>query len=134
MGKQSAFGSSIKITGGTAVANVKGIKGPGISLDLADVTAHDSTGAWEETVATILRSGDVTLNIVYDPAAATIKNAAGGLIYNMTARTKANYTITVAGVAFVFDAWVTGFDPDAQHDSALTADVKIKPTGVVTIP
>lgn len=134
MAKQAAFGSSFKITGGTVVANVKTIKGPGLSLDVVDVTSHDSAGAAEELVATILRSGEVTLGIVYDPAAATIKNAAGGLLYNMLQRTKANYTLTVGGAAFIFDAWVTGFEPDASFDGALSADVKIKPSGPVTVP
>lgn len=134
MAKQAAFGASIKITAGTVVANVTAIKGPGLSLDTVDVTSHDSANAWEEHVATILRSGEVTVSIVYDPAATTIKNAAGGLLYNMIQRTKANYTLIVGGASFVFDAWVTGFEPDAAFDGALTAEVKLKPTGAVTVP
>jgi hypothetical protein len=134
MAKQAAFGASIKITSGTVVANVTEIKGPGISLDVADVTSHDSSGAWEENVATILRSGEVTLSIAYDPAAATIKNASGGLLYNMVQRLKANYTLIMGGASFIFDAWVTGFEPTASATDALTAEVKMKITGAVTIP
>lgn len=134
MPKLAAFGSSIKITAGTVIANVTGLKGPGLSLDTVDVTSHDSAGAWEENVATILRSGEVTVSLVYDPAAATIKNAAGGLLYNMIQRTKANYTLIIGAASFIFDAWITGFEPDAATDGALTADVKMKVTGPVTVP
>lgn len=135
MAKQAAFGTSFKITGGTAVGNIKSIKGPGVSLDLADVTTHDSTGAWEEEVATILRSGEVTLEIVYDPANAQIKNAAGGLLYLLTTRASANFTITFPSTAaIIFQAWVNGFEPDMASDGALGCSVKVKPTGVVTLP
>jgi predicted secreted protein len=135
MAKQAAFGTSFKITGGTVVGNVRGIKGPGVSLDMADTTAHDSTSAWEESVATILRSGEVTLDIVYDPANAQIKNASGGLLYLLTTRASASFTITFPDAnTIVFTGFVVGFDPDAPHDGALTATVKIKPTGVVTLP
>lgn len=135
MAKQSAFGTTIAITGGTAVGNIKSIKGPGVSLDTADVTSHDSTGAWEESVATILRSGEVTLEIVYDPANAQVKNSAGGLLYLLTTRASANFTITLPSTAaIVFQAFVTGFDPDMPHDGALGCSMKLKPSGVVTLP
>lgn len=135
MAKQAAFGTSFKITAGTVVGNVTAIKGPGIALDTVDITSHDSTNAWEEVIATILRSGEVTLDLVYDPANVQIKNAAGGLLYNLTTRTKANYTITLPNAsAIIFDAWVTGFEPDMAMDGALTASVKLKPTGPVTLP
>ncbi len=91
MPKAAAFGTTIKITAGTNVANVKAIKGPGVSLDMIDVTTHDSPSGWEEFVAGVLRSGDVTIDMVYDPAAVTIKNAAGGLIFLLTTRTSANF-------------------------------------------
>jgi len=135
MAKQAAFGTTFKITGGTNVGNIRNISGPGISLDTADVTSHDSTGAWEQVVATILRSGEVTLDIVYDPANAQIKNASGGLLYLMTTRASSSFTITYPNAsAVVFTGFVVGFEPAAPHDGALTASVKIKPTGVVTLP
>lgn len=135
MAKQAAFGTSIKITGGTVIGNVRAIKGPGITLDTSDVTAHDSTGAWEEVVATILRSGEVTIEMAYDPANAQVKNAVGGLLYLLTTRASANFTITLPSTAaIVFQAFVTGFEPDMPHDGALMASLKLKPTGAVTLP
>jgi hypothetical protein len=40
------------------VANVTNIGGPSLALDVEDVTSHESTGGWEEVVATILRTGE----------------------------------------------------------------------------
>jgi predicted secreted protein len=135
LAKKAAFGTTFAITSGTTVGNVTAIKGPGVSLDTADVTSHDSTGAWEEVVATILRSGEVTIDLVYDPANAQIKNSSGGLLYLLTTRASASFTLTMPGPsAIVFTGFVIGFEPDMPFDGALTASVKIKPTGVVTLP
>lgn len=135
MAKGAAFGTTFKITGGTAVGNINSIKGPGISLDTADVTTHDSTGAWEEVVATILRSGELTLEMEYDPANAQIKNASGGLLYLLTTRASASFTITYPSTAaIVATGFVTGFEPDAPSNGSLKCSVKVKFTGAVTLP
>ena len=135
MTKYAAFGTALKLDG-TAFAQVQSISGPGLSLDTEDVTTHDSTDGWEEVVGTILRSGEITLDIVYDPANATHKNAAGGLIYKLTQRTADEYTLVfsdTANTTWTFNAFVTGFEPGAPHDGALTASVKMKLTGKPTL-
>lgn len=135
MAKYDAFGTLFK-RGVTTIANVSNISGPGLSLDVEDVTSHDSTGAWEEVVGTILRSGDVTLELVYDPAHATHKNASGGLLYDLASRTSQAYSITfpdTANTVWSFTAFVTGFEPSADVKGALTATVKLKITGQPTL-
>jgi len=135
MAKYSAFGTLLK-RAGTTIANVQSISGPGLSLDTEDVTTHDSSGAWEEVVATILRSGEVSFDIVYDPGAATHKYAAGGLLSDLNLRTSVSYTLvfpSVPAVTWTFTAFVTGFEPPAPHDGALTAAVKMKITGAPTL-
>lgn len=136
MTKYAGLGTTLKRggTGGTAIAQISNISGPGLSLDTEDVTTHDSSGGWEEVVATILRSGEVTVDIVYDPAAATHKNAAGGLLADLISRTAQTYAITFPGaVSWSFSAFVTGFEPSAPHDGSLTASVKFKVTGAPTL-
>jgi predicted secreted protein len=135
MTKYAAFGTLLK-RDGTAVAQVQSISGPGLTLDTEDVTSHDSTGGWEEVVATILRSGEVSLDIVYDPAAATHKYAAGGLLHDLVSRTAVSYTLVfsdTANTTWTFSAFVTGFEPSAPHDGALTAAVTLKLTGAPTL-
>jgi len=136
MAKYDAFGCQL-LKGAVVYAQVTNISGPGLSLDTEDVTSHDSTGAWEEVVGTILRSGEVTMDIVYDPAHATHKNAAGGLLYDLAARTQIDTFHLIfsdaATTDWTFSAFVTGFEPSAPVGGALTASVKFKLTGQPTL-
>ena len=135
MAKIAAYGTTFGKNGATAIANIKSIKGPGIKVDVADVTTHDSTSAWEEAVATIIRTGEVTVSIVYDPANATVKNAAAGFLAILAARAAVTWDITMPGAAVIsFSGIAVGFEPDLPHDGAATAELKIKPTGAVTLP
>lgn len=135
MTKLAAFGTLFK-RGAVTIAQVKSIGGPGLSLDTEDVTSHDSTGGWEEVVATILRSGEITLDLIYDPAAATHKYASGGLLYDLVSRTAQAFSLVFPDVAvttWTFNAFVTGFEPSAPVDGALSASVTLKITGQPTL-
>ena len=133
MTKYAAFGTLLK-RAGTTIANVSKISGPGLSVDTEDVTTHDSTAGWEEHVATIVRSGEVSFDIIYDPPAATHKNAAGGLLHDLASRAAVAYTLVFPGaVTWSFNAFVVGFEPDAPVDGALTAAVALKITGQPTL-
>lgn len=135
MAKYASFGIALK-KGGTEYANVTNIAGPGLSLDVEDVTSHDSTAAWEEVVGTILRSGEISLDIVYDPAHATHKYAAGGLLYDLVQRTEIALTLVFpddGATTWSFNALVTGFEPGAPVAAGLTATVKLKISGQPTL-
>lgn len=135
MGKYSAFGIALK-RAGTEIAGVKNISGPSLSLDTEDVTSHDSTEYWEEVVGTILRSGEISLDIVYDPVAATHKYAAGGLLHDLASRTLVAYTLIFpddATTTWSFNALVTGFEPTGAVEGALTATAKLKISGKPTL-
>lgn len=146
-GKKSAYGALLKaddLNGDGAgtymdVAYIKAIKGPGLALDTVDVTTHDSANAWEELVATILRTGEVTLDIVYDPADVTIKYT-NGLLGKMAAKTLEGFkiyfnddTVEADRTKWEFDAYITGFEPDAPVDGALAASMKLKLSGEPTL-
>jgi len=139
MAKYDAYGTNLyrgTSGGGTIIAQVQSIGGPGLSADTVDVTSHDSTGAWEEVVVSILRSGEITLDIVYDPANATHKDAAGGLLNDLQLRASTTYTLVfpdAASTEWSVAAFVTGFEPSEPHDGALTAAVTLKPSGSMTL-
>jgi len=121
----------------TTVAQVSSISGASLSADTVDVTTHDSTNAFEEHVVTILRSGEVSMDIVYDPAVDTHDATAGnGLLSRYEAKQLTDFSIEfpdAATTTWNFDGYVTGFEPSAPHDDALTAAVTIKLTGDVTL-
>ncbi len=135
MTKNAAFGTKL-LRGSTEIAHTQKISGPNLSLDVEDVTSHDSTGAWEEVVATILRSGQVTFDIIYDPNHATHKNASGGLIADMISRTAQTFSLVfpvTPSVTWEFDAVVVGFAPGGDVGGKLAASVKMKITGEPTL-
>jgi predicted secreted protein len=111
------------------VAYIQNLSGPGLSLDTEDVTTHDSTTAWEEVVGTILRSGELTADIIYDPNEGT-HDATTGLAAMLDAKLPVGFEIVFPdATAWAFAAYVTGFEPGTPHDGALTASVKMKLTG-----
>lgn len=142
MAKYSAFGTILNIGDGATptegfypIALVKSISGPGLSLDTEDVTTHDSTNAWEDMIPTILRSGEITLDIVYDPAEGT-HDATTGLVYQMESKLLTNYQLIfpdTASTQWDFAAYVTGFEPSAAHDGSLGASVTMKLSGQPTL-
>ena len=112
------------------IAYIKNIGGPSLSLDTEDVTTHDSTEAWEEVVATVLRTGEISLDLVYDPNAATHSTVTGGLLdYYETGKLAYFDLEFVDTYHWRFPAYVTGFEPDAPVDGALTASASLKITG-----
>ncbi len=129
--KISAFGTAL-LMDGTPVAQINGIGGPDLSLDTDDVTTHDQTEPWEEHVATILRSGEVTFDIFFDP-----NHASHTMLWQqMQDREEIEWELQFPDDAFtswIFDGYVTGLSPDAPHSGALAGSVTIKITGEPTL-
>jgi predicted secreted protein len=127
-------GASTDTTAGVAtatVASVRGISGPGLSLDTIDVTTHDSTSAWEQVVAGVLREGEVSLDLAYDPAENTQDGTAtSGLLYVLKNKSLRHFTLTFPDTTvWTFPGYVSGFDQNAAHDGALAASATIKISG-----
>jgi predicted secreted protein len=119
------------------IAGVRNIGGPSLAMDTEDATTHDSTGAWEEVIATILRSGEVSLDIVYDPTDDTHDNAGSlGLVYRMNNKKLSFFKVTfpdAGGTVWSFPAYVTAFEPGADHAGYLSGSVSLKITGAPTL-
>jgi len=129
----AAYGTQF-LKGAVPVTNISSISGGGLSLDLEDTTAHDSTDAFEESVATILRSSEIRLDLNYDPSDATHKELIADMIAKLPIM---DYTVKLpAGEVWTYTggAYVTGFDQASPHAGKLTSTATIKPTGVVTPP
>ena len=141
MGKIAALTTKLMVGNGggpetfTEVAHVSNISGPSLALDTEDVTTHDQANAFEQVVATILRTGDITLDIFYDPDEGT-HDAATGLLDDYEKKTLRNFQIrfpSTGKVQWAFAAYVTGFTPGAPVGGALTASVSLKITGTPTL-
>jgi len=141
MGKIAALTTKLMVGDGggpeafTELANVTNISGPGLALDTEDVTTHDQASAFEEVVATILRTGEITLDIVYDPDDGT-HDASTGVLNDYQDKTLRNFQIrfpTTGKVQWSFAAYVTGFQEGAPVGGALTASLSLKISGVPTL-
>jgi len=115
------------------IAGVTNISGPGLGVDTVDVTSHDQVTAWEEQAAAIIRSGEVSLDIIYDPAATT-HNAATGLLYRLEDRIYSFFDlIFFATYNWKFFGYVNGFEPTGAVGGALTASVRVKIASAPTL-
>ncbi len=79
-------------------------------------------------MATVIRSGEVTLDIVYDPADDTHDaTATGGLAYRLKNRVLTWFDlIFFTTYEWTFFGYVNGFEPTGEIGGALTASVKVK--------
>jgi hypothetical protein len=99
------FGTTISIDG-VPIPQVQDIDGPGGSTDTDEITNHTSPGGFEEFIATILRSGEVTFPLVFNPANA----AHQALDAAWRGKTLDEYVITAPdGSTWTFDGLVTNF-------------------------
>lgn len=136
----SAFGTTIALGDGaspevfTTIAYVTNIEGPGLSADTIDVTSHGSTDGYRQFVQGLKDAGEVSLELNFDPDAATHVNASGGLAYEYEQGTESNYKITFPDTTvWTFPGIVTGLSPSAPMDGKLSAAVTIKVSGKPTL-
>jgi predicted secreted protein len=138
MAEFDAFGTLLKRGDGggpetfATVAQVTNITGPGLSADTVDVTAHDSPSGFREFIATLVDTGEVTLELVFDPDHATHI----ALRTDMVAKILRNFQLIfpdTTNTQWDFAAFVTGLEPSAPVDGALTASATLKLSGVPTL-
>jgi predicted secreted protein len=120
----------------TTIAEIKSISGPSLSLDTADATNMASTGGWREVIPTILNGGDITLEVNYDPADATLGAGSGGLIDDMENKTLRNFKLVMSDsgtTTWTFAGYVTAFSPDFSFDDVVTASITVTISGQPTL-
>lgn len=114
----------------TAIANVTSIKGPELSRDTIDVTAHNSAEAWREFVGALKDAGEVSLDVNYDPASHDT------LIADFDDADPRDYKLVfpvTPAVTWSIKALLTGFSAEAPFDDKLAASITLKVSGKPTI-
>ncbi|HYI67130.1 MAG TPA: phage tail tube protein [Candidatus Limnocylindrales bacterium] len=134
-----AFGAQIQIGDGatptegfTTIAEVLDISGPNLTRDTEDVTPHDAVDGYEEFIATLRRTGEVTFDVNFVPSHATHGPGAGGLIGLYESDEATNFRLVLAasiGYTWAFAAFVTGINPGNPVTGASRASITLKPTG-----
>jgi hypothetical protein len=130
-----AAAGSASLSGGvdgetfTAVAEVRGFRGPGLAGGITEVTSFDSAGI-REFISTLRDAGTVSFSVNYIPNGAgtghqlLIEDAEDGLTRNF------NFTFSdTFSTELSFSGIVTGFEISAELEQAVSANVTIKVTG-----
>lgn len=128
--KYAGFGAALTV-GGTPVPSMGDLNLPGMEPDMIDVTTHDSPGGFEEAVAAILKSGDCTFSVEFDPANAGHQ----ALITAAKSRAVSAIVATLAtspAATCSFDGWVGLGGVKVPVKGSQTMEVKIKASGEVT--
>lgn len=141
MSKYPGFGTVLEWdpAGGSsfsAIGQIMDISGPSLSRNTLDSTTHDSTDAWMEFLKSLKDGGEVTFDIVYDPALSN-HDATTGLLSDFAEdSTIANFRITfpdTGNTQWVMPAIVSGFEPTAPVAEKLTSSVTLKIAGKPTL-
>lgn len=109
------------------IGEITNISPPESTMDTADATTLDSPDGREEILPTLLRNGEATLTVNFDPSDIDQKS----FFDDLKSRQKRNYRIVfTTGDYYQFSAYVTGFQiGDIAPDGLLTATITLRATG-----
>lgn len=118
------------------IAAVLDIDGPGVQVDMIDVTSRDSSG-WKEFIGGLIDGGEVSFDILYDPDDTTHSATAPGVVGLLTGKTVKGWKLTLSDISaptvWSFNALVKAFKPKAPLKDALRASVTLKITASISI-
>ncbi len=127
---QRAHGTLLK-RGAVTIAEVLGFSGPNMSAQRE--VATDLSEDWESAIITLLRGGEMTLDINYLNNEATHKFVgAGGLGVDFINRTLQTFSITwtnSGGALWTFTAHVTGYNTNVPNAGKIDAQVTLAISG-----
>lgn len=119
---------SIIATSTGEIAQVRSVEGPGVSFGDVDTTCMDSSSNYRTFVPGLGDPGELTLNVVYDPASASHKIFAAAAL-NRTTKSWTVYHGSSTGDTDVFTAYVKGISRAIPLDDVITADLTLHVTG-----
>jgi hypothetical protein len=111
----------------TTLGQMRDIKPSGASVDMVDATHNESDSATEEVIPGLIRTGDTSFSIHYDPTSATMALITGAL------RTKKTFREVYPDGRYVqYDGYFTSVEPDAPTEDKMVAAVTLKRSGPAT--
>lgn len=127
----SGFGVTLSISdtsGGsyTAVGEILGVTGPGISMDPVELTHASSDNGFRERVSGLADAGEITFDINFVKAQMTT-------LYGYIRTTKWwKVTLPDSGSTWVCAGQITGIENEAPIDDRVTASITVQLTGKPT--
>lgn len=127
-------GSLLKVaisSAATTIPGVKGLTGPSVNTDFADITNLTSTGAYKEWQPIMKDPGGVSFDMIYDPADPAHEYLRAANV----SQAKENFTLILsdAGAAtMTFAAYIAKFEFKLGIGEVLMVSVELKLTGAIT--
>ena len=133
MAKYAGYDALLKVKQSstyTTIAQVRDVSGPSLKQEATEVTERGGN-KWREFVGGLKDGGEVSLDVLFDPALPTHgPGAAPGLVYMLQNGILGDFQLVFAGGAScTFFALVTGVEPKTPMAGAQTADAKLKISG-----
>ncbi len=126
----SAQGTLVK-RNETTIGELRNITPPPLTRNAIETTSHNEIE--ESFVVGIRRKGELTFTIGFVPSGAT-HGVASGLMKSWQDGARDIWKVIFPeGTTWAFSGYVTNIAPAAPVDDGLTADVTIRPTGLMTI-
>lgn len=111
----------------TTLGQMKDIKPSGFSVDMVDATHNESDDATEEVIPGLVRTGETSFQIHYDPASATMALLEGSKRIKKTFR-----EVWPDGRYVQYNGYLTNVEPDAPTEDKAVAAVTLKRSGPAT--
>lgn len=131
MAAYAAFGTLFK-HGTSTVAQVRSLSSLGAEKETIDVTHLSSTSGWREFLSSLKMAREFEVECFFDPAGTTHEL----LETAFEASTTTAYSIVfsdAASTTWIFNAFCTGVDVNANLGDALTASYTFKPSAAPTL-
>ena len=116
------------------VAKLKAINGIELSVDMVDVTTHQSADSYKEVQPGLIDAGEVSLEGFFDY---TDTNGQAAMLTDLNSRTSRTGVITfpsAIGTTWTFTGYITKLKiGDAPVDGMIPFSASIKPTGKPTL-
>jgi len=111
----------------TALAEVTAINGISVSKDVVDATHMSSTERWEDIISSIKRTGEITVEMNFDPDSTTTTNC----LADVASNSSRNYQFASPNddVEWTILCFAVGFEIGDPVDDKMTATFTLKPTG-----
>ena len=115
------------------VGQVRNLAGPTLAGDGVDLSHHDVAAGYRVFKPGLNDAGEVTVELLFDPVDPTQDDVGvDGLLSIYDQREVHNFRMTFSDVGLTqwdFAALITGYEPAAPHDEALTATITLKLSG-----
>jgi hypothetical protein len=118
---------------GTALGRIGNIKFAGVSIDMVDVSNQTSTA--HRMLGTLLKSGDMTFDLFWEPAETQDQTLFDLVIAAppVLQQWKVVFAFGTDGTAWLFNGYLSKFPADASIGKALTTSCTITIDGSITV-